>query len=1622
MPASHLRKAQAQIDRIVEAGLSPGNRRSDPLLEAYIRQFYLHAPYEMLAGAKPTFLYHAAAGSWNFILERSKDMPRKARVFNPTVEEHGWQSPRTIVELSMEDCPFLLDSVTAEITRHRYKIYEVLHPILKITRNASGRISTLHDRDADLPEGGRMESSMHFQISHIADETERDALERDIGNALFFVTLAVGDWHPIEARVRGIIRELGEKALPFKLPAIEETRQFLAWLLEQNFVFLGVRDYDFVDEKGGEKLHYDPKCDLGIFRAGQESGHVHEAQPQGILEVPEHSSAARGKEKILLEITKSSRKSVVHRPVPMDYIGVKKYNEDGEIVGEYRLLGLFTSSVYYQSATRIPIIRRKIEAVIRRSGFPADSHNGKALLAVLETYPRDELLQSTEEDLFHIGMGIVSLGERPQARLFVRRDRFSRFVSCLVFVPRDRFNTQLREKMQAILEKAFGGEMTEYYTQVSESALARIHYFIRFQGEALPEPDLAHVEEQLEEASIGWAKGLRDTLVQVHEERAGEQLFLRYVDAFPEAFRNTYHFGGTVRDIFKIEEAYHRNDLSLDLYQHANEEEQDFHLKLYHPASQVALSEVLPILENMGFRGIDERTYFITPSHQKQGVWVHHFRLRLQCDSGQGNGVKLASFAGVKPEFEEALFNIWHRNIEDDGFNKLILNAHLKWRDAMMLRAFSRYAVQTSYPYSHMFNAAVIARYPAVAGLLAELFQARFSPALKEKEREERQNVAVASIAQLLATVKNIAEDRVIRQFQDTILATLRTNFFQVIEGGAHKPYLSFKLDSGKVPNLPLPKPYAEIFVYAPEVEGVHLRGGKVARGGLRWSDRLEDFRTEVLGLVKAQMVKNAVIVPVGSKGGFVVKRPVEGGREAVLEQGKAAYRTFLRGLLDLTDNIVKGDVTPPARVVRHDGDDPYLVVAADKGTASFSDIANGIAREYGFWLDDAFASGGSAGYDHKEMAITARGAWISVERHFAELQVDIAREDFTVVGIGDMSGDVFGNGMLLSKHIALLAAFNHQHIFLDPNPDAAASFKERTRMFALPRSSWEDYNPKLISEGGGVFARSLKSIPLSKQVRERFGITKDKLSPDELIRVLLLAPVDLLWNGGIGTYAKAASERNEEVGDRANDALRVNGGELRCRVIGEGGNLGFTQRGRIEYAQTGGKINTDAIDNSAGVDCSDHEVNIKIALKSAMEKGKLPLEQRNTLLAEMTDDVAALVLRDNFLQTQVITIAEQRGYMILESNTRLMRMLEEKKLLDRAIEYLPTDEELAERQVQHRGLTRPELAVTLAYSKIYAYDNLIQTNLPDDAHFLSDLLLYFPAALRERFREEIEQHPLRREIVATSVANSIVNRMGCTFFYRLTEDTGMKGCDVARAYTIVRDAFRLRELWAGIESAEAKIPANVQTRLFLDIRRMTERAISWFLRNSPHPLDTGALVAAFAPGIAELERELDAILPPGMKEARDARLAQYVKAGAPKTLAAKIVNLDTLASACDIVHVAGGSKLPIRTLGEVYYRLGTRLRLDWLREQAMMLWSHSYWDNLSVQTMLEALFDHQMRLTAEVTRAGNKKADAMEAWEKENTKALERYDSFLNDLAKQEKISLPMLTVALQRAGGLVR
>ena len=1595
----------ANVDAVVEqigARLPAEQARA---VSAFATRFFAQVDPEDLESLSVSDLYGAVLSQWHFIARRTAGSV--VRVFNPRLDEHGWESAHTVIEIVGDDMPFLVDSVTMEINRQGLTLHLIIHPVLRVVRDEGGQLLRLADKgEAEA----RAESVMHLEVDRRTDPADIKALREGLEHVLADVRAAVTDWPRMRERLQEVIADID--AMPATIDAEEraEARAFLEWLAEDNFVLLGCRDYGLVSSDEGNELRIASGSGLGLLRGEGEDG-----QSRSFAALPPQLKAQAHVPGVLT-ITKSNTRSTVHRPGYLDFLGVKTYDAEGRVSGERRVIGLLASTAYGTTPAQIPLLRRKVAAVIERAGLPAGGHAAKTLQTIIERYPRDELFQIGTDELFGHVMGILRLGERLRTRLFVRCDPFARFVSCLIYVPREHYNTDQRKRMQAVLMEAFNGAASEFDVQFSDSALARILITVRTQDSTIPPFDTRELEQRLIRASRRWEDELQQALVEQCGEERGLALMRRYGSGFPAGYREDYSPRMAVFDIEQMEALADAEALGLNLYVPLEAPAGRLNLRLYRLDAPVPLSQSLPMLEKMGVKVMDERPSDIQRQDGRT-LWMHDFGLHYA-------GAENLNIHDVRPLFQDAFLRAWRGEVENDDFNRLVLLAGLSWREVSVLRAYARYMRQAAFTFSLTYMEQTLAAYPKLARALFELFRTRFDPALAG-DRDAQCAALVAGIEAELNNVANLDEDRILRQFLAMIQATLRTNWFQRGKDGAPKAYTSFKLLPAKIPNLPQPLPMFEIFVYSPRLEGVHLRGGKVARGGLRWSDRMEDFRTEILGLVKAQIVKNAVIVPVGSKGGFVVKcPPAEGGREALLAEGIACYRNFLRGLLDLTDNLVQGAVVPPADVVRHDEDDPYLVVAADKGTASFSDYANEVSAEYGFWLGDAFASGGSVGYDHKKMAITARGAWEAVKRHFREMGKNIQEEPFTAAGVGDMSGDVFGNGMLLSKQTRLIAAFDHRHIFIDPDPDPARSWEERARIFALPRSSWDDYDKSLISKGGGVWPRSAKSISLSPEARAALDIQAERLTPTELIRAILTAPVELLYNGGIGTYIKAASESDAVVGDRANDPVRVNGGELRCKVLGEGGNLGATQLGRIEFALKGGRINTDAIDNSGGVDCSDHEVNIKILLGGVVAEGELTMKQRNQLLADMTDEVAALVLRDNYAQTQILSVTRARGVALLDEQADFMRRLAHAGRLNRKLEFLPVDEEIAERKAARIGLTNPELAVLLAYSKIELYDEVLASDVPEDPYIRTALERYFPLPLRERFATQIQAHALRREIISTHVINSMINRVGPTFVHRLKGELGASAADIVRAYMATREVFGLVGLWHEIEALDNRIDNAVQAELIMESGRLVQRGTLWFLRQRRWLADLQATLAHFSPGVATLAERLGEYVAPAYRAELDASIAQRVEQGVPEALARRVAALDELYSALDLVEIAAESGRDEATVARVYFALGGELDLHWLGRQISALPAETRWQNLARGALRSDLSTLARTLAGEAIRlapAGGELDAVLDAWQSRAAVARERYQHLLAEIRGAQSIDLAMVSVLLRELRGMV-
>jgi glutamate dehydrogenase len=1608
MPTPRTVDRKEIIDAIISIVRQKLTGEERAAFEQFVHQYYAGTAAADLWEFEVMDLYGAALSHWNFAKQREPGSS-KIRVYNPQVEEHGWQSTHAIVEIVTDDMPFLVDSIRMAINRRGLTIHLLIHPVIRLRRDANGRAIAAvapDDESADAV----TEAVMHAEVDR---QTEPEAIAgtvEEIRSVLDDVRVAVTDWTPMRKRLAAILDEVKKSPPPLPKSEVEEAIAFLEWIDDDHFSFFGYREYELAKQDGEDVLRALPLSGLGILGDGKSA-----VMSKSFSSLPPKVRKLAREPKLLI-ITKGNSRSTIHRPGYLDYIGIKRFNDKGEVVGERRFLGLYTSAAYNRSPRGIPVLSGKVKRILSRAGFPENSHASKALLNILETFPRDELFQIAEDEVYETAMGILHLQERQRIRLFVHRDRYGRFYSCLVFVPRERFNTQVRLSIQSILKEAFHADGVDFNVQLSESILARLHIVLHVSpdSESAAEPDVADIQERLSAVTRTWGDDLSEELLEHFGEEQGTRLYRRYGEAFRADYRVNYDARIAIHDVEKMETLSEDNDLAMSLYRPLEADEDVVRFKLFHPAEPVSLSHALPMLKNMGLNVVDEH-----PSKIKRAgtprIWMHDFGMRHR----EGPEFDLDK---VRDLFQKAFAEIWRGRVENDGFNKLVLRARLSWREIVILRTYCKYLHQAGVAFSQAYMQRTLVNNAAITRQLVELFHTRFNPA-SQGDRDKDASRLADEIREALDAVANLDEDRILRSFLGLIQATLRTNYYQKSDAGDHKSYVSFKFDPSRIPELPEPRPMYEIFVYSPRVEGVHLRGGPVARGGLRWSDRREDFRTEVLGLVKAQMVKNAVIVPVGSKGGFVPKQLPSGDRESIQAEGIECYKTFIRGLLDITDNLVADEIKPPRDVVRHDGDDPYLVVAADKGTATFSDIANGIAKEYGFWLDDAFASGGSQGYDHKGMGITARGAWESVKRQFRELGIDIQSTDFTVVGIGDMAGDVFGNGMLLSEHIRLVGAFNHMHIFLDPNPDAAKSFKERKRLFELPRSSWANYDKTLISSGGGVFPRSAKSVQLSKEVRKLLDVDSEAMAPNEVIRALLKAPVNLLWNGGIGTYAKSSEEHNDEVGDRANDAVRIDANELRCNVVGEGGNLGFTQKSRIEFVQLGGRIFSDAIDNSAGVDCSDHEVNIKILLNKVIEVGDITEKQRNELLAEMTDEVAELVLRNNYLQTQALSLANAQSSSLLEVHSRLIRKLERDGELDREIEFLPSNEEIHERLKAGAGMTTPELSVLIAYVKITLFQRLLESDLPRDAYLSQELERYFPTPLQKRYKERMPGHRLAAEIISTVVANELVNRAGMTSIFRLGEETGADAIEITRAYLVAREIFGMKEVWDEIESLDSKVPAETQIAMLLEGRKLVERASRWLLRNRRRPFDISATSETFAAKVQQLAERLPKLVMTSVRKAMDKHAGKLSSAGVPGPLAKRIATFNELYSALDIVSVSNVVGLDVEKVASVYFALGAKLDLHWMRDQVVALPRENRWQALARAALRDDLYDQEAKLSADVLRTDSQSDDAdarIVAWLQANAVAVNRCRQILSDLRTAGTPDFAMLSVAMREIRSL--
>ncbi len=1596
----------ALIERICSLATQYVAAGDPPGLADFIRSFYSDVSIDDLASRRVEDLAGTARSLWRLAANRAPGAT-SIRVMNPQPSVDGWSSPHTVVEIVCEDMPFIVDSMSMELDRHRCMIELSIHPILAVLRSTGGQLLGVADGN-QIGEGTRpvFESYVHLEIERIADAAEIAAISRDLERVLRDVHQVTSDWVKMLAELRRVASDLARRPPLVSAQELIETRALLDWMADHHFTLLGTCEYTVSASDGNR--HLTPIPDRGL----------------GILRDPTRATALSASGAALLVVNKDPERATVHRNVFLDSVAVRQFADDGSVIGEWRCIGLWTSAAYSSSPIDIPVLRHKVASVVQRAGYPANSHAGKDLIAILESYPRDEVFQISENDLYATATGILQLHERRKVRVFVRRDPVGSFVTALVFVPRDRYTTTIRERINTILTRSFAAVGSEWTIRVTESVLARVHFVLRTDPAIAQHSDVASIEREITAAMRSWPDELATVLIAEYGDVHGGALARRYADALPAGYRDEITPRQALLDIAALEtlrldsSSEQRTVVRLDL-----PDTSDTMTFSVFATRQLPLSEVMPILVNLGVTVLDEHPYQVRAGEFE--VSIERFRIRTTATNVQ--------LLDRTDDFEAAFVAVLHGLAENDGFGALVLNAGCSWREAMVLRAYARYLRQVGTPFSDAYLASVLHDNPAITQALIALFRARFDPDLAvgaiEQPGGETDPLAIRAqeITAQLDDVASLDDDRILRSFLALMQATTRTNWFQLDASGEQPSHVAFKFDPSLVPDLPQPAPAFEIFVYSRQVEGVHLRMGNVARGGLRWSDRREDFRTEILGLVKAQTVKNAVIVPVGAKGGFFPKHlPPVADRDAWLSEGIASYKLFIGALLDLTDNLVAGAIVPPTRVVRYDGDDPYLVVAADNGTATFSDIANAIATERGFWLGDAFASGGSAGYDHKVMGITARGAWESVKAHFRAMDVDVATQPVSTVGIGDMSGDVFGNGMLLSSELRLIAAFDHRHIFIDPTPEAARAFAERQRLFDLPRSSWADYDATIISEGGGVYPRTAKVIPITAPARMALGIAEHvaTLTPAELISAILRAPVDLLWNGGIGTYVKASTERHAEVGDKTNDSLRIDASSLRAKVVGEGGNLGFTQLARIEFALAGGRINTDAIDNSAGVDTSDHEVNLKILLDAMVVRGELPPDERNPLLASMTEEVATLVLRDNYEQNRALILANAQSGAMSQVHVRFLEQLETSRALNRELEFLPTSDEIRERSAHGFGLTAPEYAVLLAYTKIGLVQSLESSPLLDDPEIGALLTEYFPSALRTRAATAFADHPLRHQIVATSVVNATVNIAGASLAFRMADETGSPPADVIRAHAAATRIFDQHSLWTAIEGLDGRVPEPVQIEMYLESRKLLERATRWLLRSRWRDAPIRSTIEFFHAGIQRCGEFLPGLLRGDESTWITDATERFTATGVPYEIARRVATLDALFTALDIVETAAACQRQVDDVAAVRAVVGDRLALDWLRDRVVDdLDRNDRWHALARNALREDAYREHRTITAAVlalAEAGDTADSAYARWAEQHRGAIERSQAVIADIRAAAVYDLATLSVALRELRNL--
>jgi len=1587
---SHETKKQDAITQVCDQLSEQLGKLDSQPRQSLARLYYDESIPKELLQCQQDDLLGAINCLWLNIYQRQNDEDKVA-IYHPNYEEHEWESSHTIIDIVCTDRPFLVSSITNVLVALGHTIHMTTHPVLAIGRDKQGQITSI-EAFSGGPNEPNLEAVMRFEIDHLIDPSDIDKARTAILAVLKDVRLVVDDWQAMCHTLVQLIEQLEQQKLPIEDDVKAENLAFLRWASNNHFTFMGYRYYGL--EETAKHTRVVPQADSGLGTFRPDNSSPQHLQPSVLSDY----LAALAKKPQMLVITKSTSRSTVHRAVNFDYLGVKQFNDQGEVVGEHRFFGLYASAAYVARVHEIPVLRHKTERIQQDIQVLPASHKGKALLHVLNSYPRDEMLQAPVEELLPIIRGILETQERNSLRLFMRFDIYGRFLTGLIYVPRERFHTQLRKQLQDILMQKFNGSSSEFSVSFAEQTMARVQITVHGQNMRDMTHDSEELELQMRDAMLSWQDHLLNTLQTKLGEAEGLQLWREYEQAFPLAYQENHTAKKALRDLLRLSRLSASNPLSTHLYQSLKGDANCLNFKVFGMGHAKALSDVLPILEYMGVKVISAQPYSVKPNSSSP-LWMIDFAIQL--DSHEG-----ADIEAIKEGFQEAFAQAYSGRIASDRFNGLVLTAGINWREAELMRAISAYLHQIQVPFSRSYIQTTLNKNAHITRLLVSLFAARFDP---QNHSEKTQIKITKDINKALDKVSNLNEDRIIKYFLITIEAVLRCNYYQTDSHGQPHNYLALKIDPQHIPGIPLPLPKFEIFMFSAWVEGVHLRGGKVARGGLRWSDRHEDYRTEVLGLVKAQMVKNAVIVPLGAKGGFVCKQLPEGGsREQVMAEVIRSYSTFIQSLIDLTDNIVDKLVVSPANTVRYDDDDPYLVVAADKGTATFSDIANSISEDNNFWLGDAFASGGANGYDHKKMGITARGAWESVKRLFAETGHDCQTQDFTAIGVGDMAGDVFGNGMLLSEHTCLRVAFNHLHIFIDPTPDAASSYAERQRLFKLSRSSWEDYNSKLISQGGGIFERSAKSIKLSPQMQAMLQTEVTQMPPNELIHELLKMPVDLFWNGGIGTYVKASNETHNDIGDPANDALRVNGCDLGARVVGEGGNLGCSQAGRIEFAKHGGLINTDAIDNSGGVDSSDHEVNIKILLSQVVENGDMTLKQRNKLLASMTDEVADLVLDHNYHQSLVLSVAHHTATANLYNHKRLIHNLEGLNRLNRALEGLPSDAQIDERMRQQEGLTRPEIAVLLAYSKMHLFDELMLAGIAEDTYLSQALSDYFPQPLQKQFAKPMGNHPLRAEIIATHVTNQIGNRMGATFFHLLQAETGAGAGDIARAFMAACHILGANSLWKQLDKVTLSLDYHTAMDLHGQIQALLEAMVQWLLQHHAGEC-INSMIDLYSDAVGSYAKGLIEWLPESAQTRLQTRQATYFASGMDQASSQHLAQLEFIYYGLDIASVASHHKHTVADAGNLWFALYDDFQGDWLSQAIAALPSTDAWQRKARSSLKHELEAALTSLTGRVLQCA-----CLDDWKAQQNNALLRISSLFEELHASQDLDLAKLSVAV--------